>query len=90
MLGTTYSNFMLCMPISRFDHELDTKKKCALGFVPLPGMVGYGASVWDLLPTYPPRLMEHGAPGGPSAAQIADLERYNFLIENHDEFFKRF
>jgi hypothetical protein len=36
------------------------------GFVPLPGMVGYGATVWDLLPTYPSRIMEHGALGGPT------------------------
>jgi hypothetical protein len=34
------------------------------GFVPLPGTVGYGATVWDLLPTLPPRITEHGAPGG--------------------------
>jgi hypothetical protein len=27
MLGTTYSNFMLCMPI--FDHELGAKKNPA-------------------------------------------------------------
>jgi hypothetical protein len=26
MLGITYSNFMLCMPI--FDHELGAKKYC--------------------------------------------------------------
>ena len=32
--------------------------------VPLLGMVGYGASVWDPLPTYPPGITEHGAPGG--------------------------
>jgi hypothetical protein len=31
------------------------------GFVPLSGTIGYGATVWDLLPTYPPRLTEHGA-----------------------------
>jgi hypothetical protein len=36
------------------------------GCVPLPGMVGYDATVWDFLPTYPPRLTEHGAPGGPT------------------------
>jgi hypothetical protein len=29
-------------------------------------VVGYGATVWDLLPTYPPRITEHGAPGGPT------------------------
>ena len=35
------------------------------GCVPLPGMVGYGATVWDLLPTdLPPRITEHGAPWG--------------------------
>ena len=34
------------------------------GFVPLPGMVGYSATVWDLRPTYPPSITEHGAPGG--------------------------
>ena len=39
----------------------------ALGFVPLPGMVGYGATVWDPLPAYPPRIMEHGAPGPPES-----------------------
>ena len=33
------------------------------GCVPLPAMVGYGATVWDLLPTYPPRITGHGAPG---------------------------
>jgi hypothetical protein len=27
-------------------------------------MTGYGATVWDLLPTYPPRIMGQGAPGG--------------------------
>jgi hypothetical protein len=33
MLGTTYSNFMLCMPI--FDHELGAKKipNISVGFV---------------------------------------------------------
>jgi hypothetical protein len=36
---------------------------CMMGFVPLPGTVGYGATVWDLLPTYPPRITEHGALG---------------------------
>jgi hypothetical protein len=34
------------------------------GFVPLPGMVGYGATVWNPSPTHPPRITEHGAPGG--------------------------
>jgi hypothetical protein len=29
-------------------------------------MVGYGATVWDLLPTYPPKITEHGALGGPT------------------------
>ena len=37
-----------------------------LGFVPLPEMVGYGATVWDLLPIYPRRITEHGALGGPT------------------------
>jgi hypothetical protein len=36
------------------------------GFVPLPGMVGYGATVWDPPPTHPARITEHGAPGGPT------------------------
>jgi hypothetical protein len=34
------------------------------GFVPLPGMVGYGATVWNPSPTHPPRITEHDAPGG--------------------------
>ena len=36
-----------------------------LGCVPLQGMVGYGATVWDLLPTYP---QNYGTwcPGGPT------------------------
>jgi hypothetical protein len=37
-----------------------------LGFVPLPGMVGYGATVWNPPPAHPPRRGEHGAPGGPT------------------------
>ena len=54
------------------------------GFVPLPGMVGYSASVWDLLPTYPPRITEHGAPGesdlppqnyGTRCRESAELQR---------------
>ena len=43
-----------------------TGTRAHLGLVPLPRMVGYGASVWDLLPTYPPRITEHGALGGPT------------------------
>ena len=35
-----------------------------LDFVPLLGMVGYGATVCDLLPTYLPKITEHGALGG--------------------------
>jgi hypothetical protein len=36
------------------------------GFVPFPGMVGYGATVWKPPPTHPPRITEHGAPEGPT------------------------
>jgi hypothetical protein len=41
-----------------------TGTRAHLGLVPLPRMVGYGASVWDLLPTYPPRITEQCALGG--------------------------
>jgi hypothetical protein len=33
------------------------------GCVPFPGMVVSDATVWDPLPTYPPGITEHGAPG---------------------------
>jgi hypothetical protein len=49
-------------------HARAAARPAARGFVPLPGTVGYGATVWDLLPTYPPRITEHGAPGGPTYA----------------------
>jgi hypothetical protein len=57
------------MPVSRLTALLKKNADfvdCGgpLGCVLLPGMVGYGATVWDLLPTYPPRFTEHGAPGG--------------------------
>jgi hypothetical protein len=46
-------------------HMRDSFKNVQLlGCVPLPGMVGYGATVWDPPPTHPPRITEHGAPGG--------------------------
>jgi hypothetical protein len=48
------------------------------GFVPLPGMVGYGAFVWDLLPTYPPQNYGTWCPGG------SDLLKYPPRITGHD------
>jgi hypothetical protein len=41
----------------------------AAGCVPFPGMVGYGATVWDLLPTDTlPELRNMGPRGGPTYA----------------------
>ena len=37
-----------------------------LGFVPLPGMVGYGATVWNPPPTHPPELRNMVPRGGPT------------------------
>jgi hypothetical protein len=49
-------------------HMVNPTRDPAQGFVPLPGMVGYGATVWIALwnppPTHPPRITERGAPGG--------------------------
>jgi hypothetical protein len=45
-------------------HHAAVLRRGGQGGVPLPGLVGYGPTVWDLLPTYPPRITEHGAPGG--------------------------
>jgi hypothetical protein len=42
----------------------DPNEVYTMGFVPLRGMVGYGATVWNPPPTHPPRITEHGAPGG--------------------------
>jgi hypothetical protein len=46
------------------------------GFVPLPGMVGYGATVWNPPPTHSPRITEHGAPGGvrPTPPELRDMK----------------
>ena len=67
------SNILIYEKVARSDLRLvrcallprvDIPAARAQGCVPLPGRVGYGATVWDLLPTYPPRITEHGAPGG--------------------------
>jgi hypothetical protein len=42
------------------------RARAIAGFRSFARVVGYGATVWDLLPTYPPRITEHGALGGPT------------------------
>jgi hypothetical protein len=49
---------------STVPEPLKTRSK-PLGFFPLPGIVGYGATIWNLPPTHPPRITEQSAPGEP-------------------------
>ena len=51
------------------------------GFVPSPGTVGYGATVWDRVPTYPTRITGHGGVPTWRAYPLGIAERWHRKAE---------